>query len=67
MDYCHKIRSYFHGETQQSDQVLDKQDLTTYRTSMVDAMTPVRNKPEDISMDTDLNVSAFRLLGGLID
>lgn len=55
VDYCHKIRSYFHGSAAGQENSFD--------------MTPTRRMQQhqgDMSMETDQNVNAFRQLGGLI-
>lgn len=55
VDYCHKIRTYFHGGTNIENTHFNK--------------TPTRRMQQaqgDISMETDQNVNAFKQLGGLI-
>ena len=56
VDYCHKIRSYYHG---------------TPTGTEASNLTPTRrilqmNGHADLSMETDQNVNAFKQLGGLI-
>ena len=57
VDYCHKIRTYFHGTAAGQDNMIND--------------TPSRRMQQamglgDLSIDTDQNVNAFKQLGGLI-
>ena len=51
VDYCHKIATYFKGQTDDSQSIVDISHIS---------------KNPDISMDTENQINAFKQLAGLI-